>query len=108
MILHEVVETGDVITAHVRPRLLKMALLFGTLTSDLRQASSAGETATGTPFANEYMLIIHFVPAKNGSGELPKMSIIKEFVDSGYTLKFFPEERAKVAAAGGAPATFFF
>jgi len=52
------------------------------------------------------MIIIHFAPAENGRGELPKMSIVKEFVDSGYTLKFFTEERAKVtAAAGGAPAT---
>jgi len=51
------------------------------------------------------MLIIHFVPAENGGGELPKLSIVKHFVDSGYTLKFFAEERAKVAAAaGGAPA----
>ena len=104
--MHEVVETDDIITVHVRPRLLKMALLLGTLTSDICQASCDGDSVTGTPYTNEYILIIHFVPAENGRGELPKMSIMKEFVDSRHTLKFFTEEGVKAAAAvGGAPAT---
>ena len=47
------------------------------------------------------MLIIHFAAAENG--ELPKMSTIKEFVDGGYMMKFFTEERAKMV--GKAPAT---
>ena len=75
----------------------------------------------GTPYTNEYMLIAHFVPAENGRGEVSRISSIKQFVDSGYTLKFFAEEgaeggghtlkflvteeREKVAAAAEAPAT---
>ena len=39
------------------------------------------------------MFIFHFVPAENG--ELPKISSVKEFVDSAYILKFFAEEQAK-------------
>jgi len=98
MTLDEVVETGDVIAAHVRPRQLNTACLLGALTSDLCQASTEGESATGTPYAHEKMLVIHFVPAENDS-DLPKMSTVEEFVDSQYVSKFYPEERARVAAA---------
>ena len=82
-----------------------MTLLLETLTSDLCQASSEGETVNGTPFTNEYMVIIHFVPAKGGRFELPKMSLAKHFVDSDITLKFFAEQAKLAATARGAPTT---
>lgn len=65
------------------------------------QGASTGESATGTPYANEYMIIIHFVPPREGGDGLPKMSVVKEFVDSGTAVKFFTEERAKAAKAAG-------
>ncbi|KAG5650998.1 hypothetical protein H0H81_010257 [Sphagnurus paluster] len=59
--------------------------------------SSAGESVSGSPYGNEYMLIIHFAPPKEGGDGLPKISKIKEFIDSARVLKFFEEERGKGA-----------
>lgn len=75
------------------------------LTAIYDQCSSTGESATGTPYVNEYMLIIHFVPPKEGGDGLPKMSLVKEFVDSATAVKFFTDERAKVAKATAAAQT---
>ncbi|KAF5385845.1 hypothetical protein D9615_002328 [Tricholomella constricta] len=79
--LHEVIEAGNVITVH---------------------GSSAGDSATGAPYKNEYMLIIHFAAPKEGGDGLPKISRVKEFVDSSAVTKFFTEERAKAAKAAAA------
>jgi len=74
--VHEAIEADDKMTIH---------------------ASSIGESASGSPYANEYTIIIHFVPApaSEGPNALPKMRLVKEFVDSAFSIKFFTEERAK-------------
>jgi len=74
--IHEVVEADEKMTIH---------------------ASSVGESASGSPYANEYMIIIHFIPLPSSAGPhvLPKMRLVKEFVDSAVSVKFFAEERAK-------------
>lgn len=51
------------------------------------------------------MLIIHFVPPKEGGDGRPKMALVKEFTDSAVAVKFFTEERAKAAKAKAAAAT---
>ncbi|KAG5636051.1 hypothetical protein H0H81_009247 [Sphagnurus paluster] len=77
--VHEIAETvGDVVTIH---------------------ASCLGESIFGAPYVNEYMVFLHFVPPKEGGDGLPKISMVKEFVDSSVMNKFFPEERAKLSAA---------
>ncbi|KAF9555051.1 hypothetical protein CPC08DRAFT_696004 [Agrocybe pediades] len=73
--VHEIFEDGPRISAH---------------------ASSVGESCTGAPYANEYNLIAHFATVAPDSGALPKIIQVKEFVDSAYGLKFFPEERARM------------
>jgi hypothetical protein len=70
--------------------------------TSVRQGSVDGESATGTPYVNEYMLIVHFVPPKEGGDGLPKMARVKEFTDSATAVKFFTEERAKAAKAAAA------
>jgi len=74
--IHEVIEADEKMTVH---------------------ASSVGESASGAPYINEYMIIVHFVPAPPPAGPsaLPKMRYVKEFVDSASSIKFFTEERAK-------------
>ncbi|KAG6920047.1 hypothetical protein DXG01_010115 [Tephrocybe rancida] len=74
--LHEVIEAGDVITIH---------------------GSSVGESVTGAPYRNEYMMIMHFAPPVGD--DLPKITRVKEFVDGASVVKFFTEERAKAAKA---------
>ncbi|KAG6813765.1 hypothetical protein H0H92_007717 [Tricholoma furcatifolium] len=76
--LHEVIEAGDVITVH---------------------GSSIGESATGAPYNNETIVVLHFGEPDDGGYELPRMTMVKEFVDSSSVLKFFTEERAKAARA---------
>ncbi|KAF8070379.1 hypothetical protein FPV67DRAFT_1668238 [Lyophyllum atratum] len=85
----------DSLEHHILPKRPEQKAIF--------IGSSIGESATGSPYTNEYMLIIHFTPPAEGSDGLPKMSLVKEFVDSGTVLKFFTEERAKAdkAAAAG-------
>ncbi|KAL0574813.1 hypothetical protein V5O48_007150 [Marasmius crinis-equi] len=73
MTLHEVVEGEDTIVIHT---------------------STAGEGLNGTSFAGEEMITFHFTPPKR-SEELPKISFVKEFVDSQSTYQFFLEERRK-------------
>lgn len=78
--IHEVIEAGHRMTVH---------------------ASSKGESIAGAPYANEYTMIIHFTPAPISltPGEdppLPKMMLVKEYVDSAASQKFFIEERAKM------------
>ncbi|RDB25161.1 hypothetical protein Hypma_007986 [Hypsizygus marmoreus] len=82
--LHEVVEAKDVITVH---------------------ATSTGESATGVPYLNESMLILHFAPPKDGGDGLPKICFVKEYMDSATVLKFFTEERAKAAKAAAQAGT---
>jgi len=76
--IHEVTESKDVLTVH---------------------ASATGEGASGAPYANEIIMIIHFVPPKEGEDGLPKMALVKEFVDSTLVTKFFKEERAHAMEA---------
>jgi len=62
-------------------------------------ARSTGESTTDAPYANEYMLTLHF----DGPAEDPKICIVKEFVDSDVGKRFFAAERerqAKKAADG--------
>ncbi|KDR75483.1 hypothetical protein GALMADRAFT_247920 [Galerina marginata CBS 339.88] len=77
--IHEVIEADEKMTVH---------------------ASSVGESASGAPYTNEYMIVVHFVPAPPpaGASALPKMRFVKEFVDSASSVKFFTEERAKAKA----------
>jgi len=75
--IHEVIETGDKITAHVL---------------------STGQTASDVPYVQEYMLVISFVPpppSPTGGYALPKMRYVKEFVDSVSSQRFFAEEGAR-------------
>ncbi|CAA7260398.1 unnamed protein product [Cyclocybe aegerita] len=80
--IHEVIESDDKIAVH---------------------ASSKGESTLGTPYRNEYTLMITFVPPSPSSPgepveELPKMRHVKEFVDSAFSANFFSEEQAKMNA----------
>ncbi|PPQ85833.1 hypothetical protein CVT25_003464 [Psilocybe cyanescens] len=74
--IHEVIEADDKMTAH---------------------ASSKGVSVSGVPYANEHVLIVHFVPppVSAGPNALPKMRLVKEYVDSSFSLTFFAQERAK-------------
>ncbi|KAF9555060.1 hypothetical protein CPC08DRAFT_712369 [Agrocybe pediades] len=75
VIVHELFEDGPRISAH---------------------ASSVAESCTGAPYENEYNLMAHFAPASPDSDILPKIIQVKEFVDSGYALKFFQDEKARM------------
>jgi len=79
--LHEVTETID--------------------NSIIIHASSVGTGLSGAKFSNEYMIFLHMKPSDNPE-ELPKISKVKEFVDSKHTVEFFREERRRVGAAVGA------
>ncbi|KAJ7437433.1 hypothetical protein B0H11DRAFT_2107144 [Mycena galericulata] len=72
--LYEVIEAGSVFTVH---------------------AASKGESVSGTPWANEYIFILHFTAPK--AGGLPKIVSLKEFVDSAAVAKFFSEDAAAAA-----------
>ncbi|KAH6910289.1 hypothetical protein BKA70DRAFT_1424835 [Coprinopsis sp. MPI-PUGE-AT-0042] len=89
--IHEVIEAGDKLTVH---------------------ASSLGKSWSGTPYSNEYVLMVHFAPSLRPSHspttsvELPKIRYLKEFVDSSVSLDFFREEserRKKVHGVGSPP-----
>ncbi|KAF5320887.1 hypothetical protein D9619_002117 [Psilocybe cf. subviscida] len=78
--IHEVIESGHKLAVH---------------------CSSKSVSARGTPYANEYSLFIHYVPlpagidpySPLGEGEqLPKMKLVKEFVDSQFSASFFAKE----------------
>jgi len=43
-------------------------------------------------------MIMHFTPPEEGSTGLPKISLVKEFVDSNAVLKIFKEEKVKATA----------
>ncbi|KAF6761043.1 hypothetical protein DFP72DRAFT_879911 [Ephemerocybe angulata] len=73
----EVIEAGDKMTVH---------------------ASSNGTSLSGTPYRNEYVLMIHFTPPVEAGG-LPRMRYLKEFVDSGFSMRFFKEERERQRVA---------
>ncbi|KAF8959946.1 hypothetical protein BDZ97DRAFT_1598129, partial [Flammula alnicola] len=74
--IHEVIEADNKMTVHF---------------------SAGGESVTGAPYGNEYIIILHFVPSPESEGPhaLPKIRFVKEFVDSAFSSKFFTEERAK-------------
>ncbi|KAJ6489649.1 hypothetical protein C8R47DRAFT_1320203 [Mycena vitilis] len=76
MTLYEVIEAGSAITVH---------------------AASEGESVSGTPWKNEYILIFHFTQPSDGN--LPKIVSFKEFMDSAAVQKFFAEDAAKAAPA---------
>ncbi|TFK33563.1 hypothetical protein BDQ12DRAFT_637405 [Crucibulum laeve] len=80
--IQDIIETADKMTVH---------------------ASSKGTSTLGTPYNNEYILILHFTspliatPSSEASGEwTPKIKLLKEFVDSAVSIKFFTEDRAKI------------
>jgi ketosteroid isomerase-like protein len=56
--------------------------------------STKGKSVSGTPFANEYIFIVHFAAAPLTTGSLPKIKSLKEFVDSAAVMRFFAEDRA--------------
>ncbi|KAJ3896146.1 hypothetical protein GG344DRAFT_61546 [Lentinula edodes] len=72
--LHELIESND--------------------NSIIIHASSVGASLSGATFKNEYMIILHFAPSPE-LGELPKITSVKEFVDSKTTAEFFQEERRR-------------
>ncbi|THV06168.1 hypothetical protein K435DRAFT_849268 [Dendrothele bispora CBS 962.96] len=82
MTLHDVIETEDTIVAH---------------------ASSVTQGVYGTCSTSEYMITLRFAPPSEG--ELPKISYVKEFVDSLSSVEFFKEERrrAQLAKSQGSP-----
>ncbi|KAJ3762443.1 hypothetical protein F5880DRAFT_1505950 [Lentinula raphanica] len=72
--IHEVIESNDdSITMH---------------------ASSAGMSVSGARFTDEYIFILHFT-SSDTTEELPKITSVKEFVDSKVTAEFFQEERRR-------------
>lgn len=73
------------------------------------QCSSKCLSARGTPYNNEYSLFIHYVPLPAGidpysppaEGEgLPKMVLVREFVDSGTTSFYVAEGAVEVFDKG--------
>ena len=68
-----------------------------TINSYSLQARGAGATITGHPYTNEYIFIFTLQPSING-GE-PKISYIKEFIDSLYMSQFFVEEVERIKKA---------
>ncbi|KAJ4483774.1 hypothetical protein J3R30DRAFT_1827439 [Lentinula aciculospora] len=62
-------------------------------------ASSVGTSLSGAIFTNEYIIILHFTSSTK-SGELPKITSVKEFVDSKVTFEFFQEERRRAKLKG--------
>ncbi|EJD41618.1 hypothetical protein AURDEDRAFT_169277 [Auricularia subglabra TFB-10046 SS5] len=59
-------------------------------------ATSTGTSATGASYANEYILIVQFREDESGT---PKISCVKEFVDSQFSVAFFAAERERIAKA---------
>lgn len=91
MTLHDVIEMGDTIVLHVG------ALLhIPTLTVMQIQASATALSIRDNTFSNEYCIIFHLVPPDE-EGIMPKISFVKEFVDSSNVAKFFAEEREKAS-----------
>ncbi|KAG5636669.1 hypothetical protein H0H81_007231 [Sphagnurus paluster] len=87
---------------NVQPMFKRFHLTIHDLVeTDSAVASSEGESVTGAPYANEYVIFLYFVPPKEGGDGLPKISMVKEFVDSARSVKFFTEERARGVAAKG-------
>lgn len=105
--IHEVIEAGDKLTVH---------------------GSSRGKSWSGTPYTNEYVMIVHFTPPPaspssppttstspsatvispyaTSTTNLPKIRYLKEFVDSSVSLDFFKEEserRRRVQGVGSPP-----
>ncbi|TFK65000.1 hypothetical protein BDN72DRAFT_846132 [Pluteus cervinus] len=63
------------------------------------QASSTAQSTTGFPYYNEFMIIFHLqLSAVDG---VPRITLIKEFVDSAFTVNFFAEEKVRIAASKG-------
>ncbi|KAF5322021.1 hypothetical protein D9619_002121 [Psilocybe cf. subviscida] len=80
--IHEVIEAGHKLAIH---------------------CSSKSVSARGTPYTNEYSFFIHYVPLPADvdpcsplaeGEELPKMALVKEFLDSGFSASFFAGEGA--------------
>ncbi|KZV97878.1 hypothetical protein EXIGLDRAFT_764077 [Exidia glandulosa HHB12029] len=57
-------------------------------------ASSTGASATGVPYANEYIIIVTLREESNGTYAI---SHVKEFVDSRFSADFFEAERKRIA-----------
>lgn len=53
------------------------------------------ESVKGTPLNNEYVLIFHFVPrsAQDDADALPKICMVKEFIDSAASSRFYLDEK---------------
>lgn len=60
--------------------------------------SSNGESITGHPYENEYMVALHMMASSSGDGSR-KIGMVKEFVDSDASKSFFPAERKRIAEA---------
>ncbi|KAF9012707.1 hypothetical protein BDQ17DRAFT_721185 [Cyathus striatus] len=58
-----------------------------------------GESVRGTPYNNEYILMLHFAPLQMGESE-QKICFVKEFVDSDTIIKFYAEDAARARAGG--------
>ncbi|THH21327.1 hypothetical protein EW146_g215 [Bondarzewia mesenterica] len=74
--IHELVEGSDAITLH---------------------SSSTGLSIFNTSYDNEYALFVRLVPPKD-KGSLPKFGVVKEFVDSKFTVQFLETDKAKAEA----------
>lgn len=61
-----------------------------------QQASLQAESVKGTVFSGEYILIFHFMPKlpTDDVDALPKICLVKEFIDSAASAKFYIDEKA--------------
>ena len=60
-----------------------------------QQAALQAESVKGTVFNGEYILIFHFMPKlpTDDVDALPKICLVKEFIDSAASAKFYSDER---------------
>lgn len=58
--------------------------------------ASTGKSTTGADYDNEYVFFFEITPETEGA---LKVKRVKEFVNSKYTVEFFPAEKARQAAA---------
>lgn len=92
MTIHEIVEAPGRIVFHVS--MCGAGVECRIHISLSVQASSKGTSSTGAPYDNEYSLFFHVAPQPTGP---PKVSMVKEFVDSKFSVAFFIAEEKRQA-----------
>jgi hypothetical protein len=66
------------------------------------QASLRGRTKSGAPYANELILMAYFRPPEDSipNDGIPKIIVMKEFLDSSMAKTFVRDERERLASVG--------